>query len=92
MLKLAVCGLDDREEPIVEEDFHPLSVAEMSVWDEEHPAPPGGVEFERALLQRMTEDSRRQIEALEPRDAVSLQEYRRIVGGAVEVMVGRGLP
>ena len=36
------------EEPIVEEDFRPLSVAEMSVWDEQHPAPPGGDDFERA--------------------------------------------
>ena len=80
------------EEPIVEEDFQPLSVAEMSVWDQQHPAPPGGGEFERALLQRMTDDTRRQIEALEPKDEPSLQEYRRTVGGAVEVMIGRGLP
>ena len=80
------------EEPIVEEDFRPLSVAEMSVWDEQHPAPPGGDDFERVLLRRMTEDTRRQIEALAPKDESSLQEYRRIVGGAVETMIGRGLP
>ena len=40
----------------------------------------------------MTEDSRRQIAALVPKDEASLREYRRIVGGAVEVMIGRGLP
>ena len=80
------------EEPIVEEDYRPLSVAEMSVWDQQHPAPPGGDAFERRLLQRMTEDNRLQIESLTPKDESSLQEYRRIVGGAVEVMVGRGLP
>ncbi len=80
------------EEPIVEEDFRPLSVAEMSVWDAKHPAPPRGEEFERALLQRMTDQSRRQIEALRPHDGPSLAEYRRVVGGAVETMIGRGLP
>ena len=40
-------GLD---EPVVEEDYRPLSTAEMSVWDAQHPAPPGGDEFERGLL------------------------------------------
>jgi dienelactone hydrolase len=69
------------EEPIVEEDFRPLSVAEMTVWDAAHPAPPLGDEFERALVERMTADTRRQIEALRPTNEASLQEYRRIVGG-----------
>jgi hypothetical protein len=40
----------------------------------------------------MTDDSRRQIAALVPKDEPSLKEYRRIVGGAVEVMIGRSLP
>jgi hypothetical protein len=30
--------------------------------------------------------------ALEPRDAASLGEYRRVVGGALQVMVGAGVP
>lgn len=82
-------GLD---EPIVEEDFEPLSRAEMTVWDPDHPKPPSGDDYERALLRWITEDSQRQLEALIPRDAASLEEYRRVVGGAVDVMVGRGLP
>jgi len=80
------------EEPIVEEDYRPLSVAEMSVWDAQHPQPPSGADFERSLLERMTENTRKQIDALTPRDEASLKEYRRIIGGAVEAMVGRGLP
>ena len=76
------------EEPIIEEDFRPLSRAEMSVWDECHPSPPGGEEFERSLLRRITEANRRQIESLAPNDERSLQEYRRIVGGALETMIG----
>jgi dienelactone hydrolase len=79
------------QEPIVEEDFKPLSIAEMSVWDEKHPRPKGGDDYERSLLKEITADSERQMQALVPRDAASLAEYRRIVGGALEVMIGHGV-
>ncbi len=36
-------------EPILERDFDLLRAAELSVWDEQHPAPPSGIEFERVL-------------------------------------------
>ena len=76
------------EKPIVEEDFKPLSIAEMSVWDADHPKPKGGEEFERGLLRWVTEDSVRQIAALMPTDEKSLAEFRRIVGGAFDVIAG----
>ena len=76
-------------EPIVEGDFKPLTVAEMSVWDDAHPKPAGGDDYERSLLRWITEDSQRQMAALTPTDAESLAEYRRVVGGAVDVMIGR---
>jgi len=79
-------------ETIQEQDYRPLSIEEMSVWDDEHPQPPGGVELERELLRHVTDDAERQLAALVPKDAASLAEYRRVVGGAVEVMIGRGLP
>jgi hypothetical protein len=47
------------EEPIVEEDYLPLSREEMSVWNEEHPAPAQrGEEHERALVRWMTDSDR----------------------------------
>jgi dienelactone hydrolase len=76
------------EKPIVEEDFKPLSIAEMSVWDADHPKPKGGEEFECGLLRWVTEDSVRQIAALMPTDEKSLAEFRRIVGGAFDVIAG----
>jgi dienelactone hydrolase len=76
------------EKPIVEEDFKPLSISELSVWDNDHPKPKGGEEFERGLLKWMTEDSAKQIEALKPTDKKSLAEFRRVVGGAFEAMIG----
>jgi hypothetical protein len=82
-------GLKDA---IVEEDFRPLSVAEMSVWDAQHPKPAGGEDYERSLLRWITEDSQRQLTALIPKDEATLAAYRRVVGGAVDVLIGRGLP
>ncbi len=80
------------EEPIVEEDFQPLSREEMTVWDDEHPRPDGGDDYERALLRWITQDSRKQMAALVPKDKKGLARYRQIVGGAVDVMTGHGLP
>lgn len=80
------------KEPIVEQDFQPLSVAEMTVWNDSHPKPPSGDDYERSLVKWITQDSRKQMEALIPNDAASLAKYREAIGGAVDVMIGRGLP
>ncbi len=80
------------EEPIVEEDFRPLTKEEMTVWDDKHPKPQGGDDYERSLVQWITEDAQRQIDALTPKDSASLARYREVVGGAVDVMIGRKLP
>lgn len=82
-------GLD---EPIVEEDFEPLSVAQMSVWNDDHPQPPGGDKHEQALLAAITADQEQQLAALAPHDEATLAEFGRVVGGALDVLIGRGLP
>jgi dienelactone hydrolase len=79
-------------EPVIEEDFQPLTVAEMTVWDEGHPKPPQGGDYERSLLKAMTDESDRQIAALTPSDAGTLARFREVVGGGVDVIVGRTLP
>ena len=43
-------------EPILEEDFDVLKGEQLSVWDTDHPAPPGGIEFEADLLKRWADD------------------------------------
>ncbi len=63
------------ENPIVEEDFKPLSIAEMSVWDKDHPRPMGGDDFERSLLQRVATDSDKQLAALQPKDQKSAVNF-----------------
>jgi dienelactone hydrolase len=78
-------------DPIVEEDFVPLSVAEMTVWDDKHPRPPSGDDYERSLAKTITADSERQIAALQPNDSSTFGKYREVVGGAVEVILGHSL-
>jgi len=86
------------DEPVVERDFQPLTVAEATVWDApasakasagRHPRPSGGEDYERKLLREIASASDRQIAALTPSDRASLDRYRAVVGGAVDVMVGR---
>jgi len=79
-------------EPIVEPEYHRLTAAEMTVWDKLHPAPPSGDDYERSLLKAMTDDSRKQIAALEPKDSSTLAEYRKVVGGGWQTIIGRELP
>jgi len=80
------------EEPIVEEDFPRLTAEELTVWDDDHPKPEGGEEFERGLLRWWHEDTQKQLGALLPRDKSSLERYQDMVGGAIRTLIGQGFP
>lgn len=77
-------------DPVVEEDFKRLSTAELTVWDDKHPKPEGGPAFERKLLRTWKDDADKQLASLV--EGKSLDRWREVVGGAVDVLVGRGLP
>jgi dienelactone hydrolase len=84
----------DHKEPVIERDFRPLTKEEMSVWDAQHPKPSGekvGDEHERAVVRWMSEDATKQLASVAPKDATSLAEFRRVVGGAFDAMIGRGM-
>jgi dienelactone hydrolase len=78
--------------PIVERDYKPFSVEELTVWNDRYPKPAMDEAAEVALVKGFDERSRKQLSAIAPRDEKTLAEFRRVVGGAVEVMVGRSLP
>ncbi|MGQ9504364.1 MAG: acetylxylan esterase [Thermogutta sp.] len=80
------------KEPILEEDFRPLSPEEMTVWDDAHPVPPSGEDFERRFLASLTAATKRQMESLIPDSREAWYEYAKIIGGAFDVMIGRGTP
>jgi hypothetical protein len=81
-------------DPVIERDFVPLTTAELSVWDAQHPKPSGdqvGDAHERKLVKQMNELAQKQIDAVQPKDAASLAEFRRVIGGAFDVILGRRL-
>jgi hypothetical protein len=75
------------KEPILEADYKRLSRDEMSVWDQEHPRPEGGADFERKLLRGLTEEAERQLAA----GRGSLAQFQQTYGPAVDVVIGRNL-
>jgi dienelactone hydrolase len=81
-----------QKSPIVEQDFRPLSIDELTVWNERHPKPAMDEDAEVRLVKGFDQRSTKQIAVMSPRDAKSLAEFRRIVGGAFEAMIGRPMP
>ncbi|MFM9118649.1 MAG: alpha/beta hydrolase family protein [Planctomycetota bacterium] len=79
-------------EPIEEGDYKRLSIAEMTVWDDQHPAPPSGDDFERRLVSYWHQDAQEQLAALTPTDNASWKKYQQVVGGAIDILVGRTTP
>jgi len=79
-------------EPIVERDYRRLSTSEMTVWSGAAVEPARGPDFERGLLAWWHADAQAQLQELTPRDASSLRGFREVVGGAIDVMIGRDLP
>ena len=80
------------QEPIVEKDFIPLTSEEWTVWNDQHPIPEGGDEYEVSLTRWLEEQSNQQLDAIRPTDADALKHYRTIVGGALETIIGRDIP
>ncbi|NUQ65138.1 MAG: acetylxylan esterase, partial [Pirellulales bacterium] len=72
--------------PVIERDFEPLTREQLSVWDDAHPAPKAAdPDFERKLLQWLTEDAETQLCAA----AATPKGLRELIGGAVQVLIGR---
>ena len=78
-------------ERVAEEPFEPLEPAALSVFDDAHPLPARASDV-GALRRWWREASEERMAALAPTDAASLARYRRVVGGALEVMLGTELP
>lgn len=80
-----------RDGPVEEKPVRLARPAELSVFDAEHPRPAD--ELDAARLRRvMTRASDEQLARLTPKDGKSLQEFRRVVGTALRVVVHSELP
>ena len=80
------------KDPIVEGDFQPLPIAALTVWDDQHPKPPSGDDFERSLTKTLANDDAKQLAALTPTDANSLTKFRDVISTGWKVLIGRELP
>jgi dienelactone hydrolase len=80
-----------QEGTIAEKPFVPVPPRELSVYDAEHPRPKDALGA-ADLRKRLAEASDRQLEALRPKDADGLKEYRRVIGTALRVMIHDQLP
>lgn len=76
---------------VEERDYVPLAKEEATVWTAEHPMPTSDVAAELKIVQSFATEFAGQLEALAPSDAETLKEYRRVVGGGWDVLVGRRL-
>ena len=80
------------EGPIVEPDYTRLTAEQMTVWNDDHPRPAGGFEYEQQLIGWLAADARRQLASAAPRDEASLAKYKELVGAGIDAVIGRGLP
>ncbi len=80
------------EEPIVEQDHRHLTEKELTVWDDAHPLPPGGDEFERRLLEAWTTDVQSQLDRLAYGDDRDFAKYRKLVDQGLNVILNGQVP
>jgi len=72
--------------PVIEQDFDPLPPEQLTVWDDQHPAPKAAdPDFERKLLAWFTEDAERQLVAA----AATPEGLQNLIRPAAEVLIGR---
>ena len=82
------------QETIEERDFEPLTREESTAWTDAYPMPSGdqvGDSHEKRLLGYITDDSDRRMEHLVPKTRRASAEYRHVVAGAWETILGRRL-
>jgi dienelactone hydrolase len=77
-----------QNEPVVERDYEPLTREQLTVWDEQHPAPKADdAEFERKLLRHFHEDAEKQLVA----NQASPETFRKTYGDALDIVLDGGL-
>jgi hypothetical protein len=82
-------GLD---EPIVETDWPLFNAEEAAIWTDDHPAPPGGIDYERQLLKQLDERDREVLFEHAPKTSSDRQEYSRIIKAGWQTIIGRQMP
>ncbi len=76
------------KEPVIERDYEPLKREELTVWDDQHPAPKAAdPEFERQLLRWFHQDAEKQLAT----EQETPERFRKTYGGALDIILDGGL-
>src|SRR6266478_2893362 len=77
-----------QQEPVIERDYEPLRREQLTVWDDQHPAPKAAdPEFERQLLRQLHDDAQKQLSA----EQAAPERFRKAYGGAFDIVLDGGL-
>lgn len=83
-------GLDD---PVIEQDFEPLTDAEMAVWNGDHPAPTEtGFAHARNVCRWFDQQANQKLWTDKPENPKSLEDFRDSVVDAWKVIFDQGVP
>ena len=73
-----------QKEPVIERDYEVLPRAQLTVWDEQHPAPKAAdPAFERQLLRGLHEDAQKQLAA----EQATPDRFRQTYGAAFDIVL-----
>ena len=73
-----------QKEPVIERDYEVLPRAQLTVWDEQHPAPKAAdPAFERQLLRGLHEDAQKQLAG----EQASPERFRQTYGAAFDIVL-----
>lgn len=74
--------------PVLERDFGLAEREELTCWDEDHPRPPGGEDFERRLMKLWAELVEGQLSGLRQGDRQQMEQLASILGQGWRVCLG----
>ena len=83
-------GLDD---PVIEQDYEPLTTAETTVWGGKHPAPTNvGIEHEKSVCKWFDDQATKKLAKLNEDSEKGRQEFNRTYAGAWQVVFDQAIP
>ena len=77
-----------QKEPVIERDYEPLKREQLTVWDEQHPAPKAAdPDFERQLLRQLNDAAQKQLAA----EQATPERFRKMYASAFDIVLDGGL-
>jgi len=75
------------KEPVIERDYEPLWRDQLTVWDDQHPAPRAAdPDFERKLLRELNDDAQKQLAA----EQENPERFRKAFSTGWDIVLGAG--